>query len=1053
MTYPLPPNETERLAELRRYTILDTPPDPAFDRITRLAARIFSVPIALVSLVDDHRQWFKSAYGMSIKETPRELSLCSYTILANDVLVVPDALNDLRLAPSPLVTGAPNIRFYAGAPLVTPDGYHLGTLCIMDSVPRTLNVTQRATLADLAALVVDELQLHLANCRMRDEICKRQEIEAALAKSEAQYRLLFESNPEAMWVYDQVSLRLLGANDATVARYGYSHDELLSLSMHDIQPVEAYDEADPRFVADRRDGRLNGVWLHRTKQCGTLWADVVSYPIDFSGRPAMLVLAKDITEQRSAADALRASEERLAGIISSAMDAIILIGSDGQIVVFNAAAERMFRCSATTAIGQTIDQFVPEVAHEQSWLFDETRTINRRLNAVGTLMALRSDGEAFPIEATISQTTSAGASLSTIIIRDITERTSAEMVLRANEAKLQMIAAQMPSISWTCDTQLRITSSQGAGLEQLDREYQRFVNSSLYDLFGTDVPYTAPVAAHLQALAGDSAGYEINIGSRIYAVQVEPLRDRDQQIIGCISLAIDITERKAAEAALYESNARLQAIFNSEPECVKIVGIDGVLLEMNPAGLAMIEADAATQVVGQPVIRLIHAEDRALFQTLHQAVSEGHSGTLQFRVLGLRGGVHWMESSSVPLRNQAGTITAILSVTREITQRKQAEYALHTAYAQLSMLSEELRRSRDLLRTLFDGLDDGMVLLDSAGCILAINQAFASLLGHQLVDLIDQPWASLCTRDEDPFPVKLVLQTLFDGRARRRRERYTTPQGEARILDLQTLPLFSPEKLVDQVIVHIADVTERIQIEALVMQNELLAANGRLAATMAHEINTPLQSIRTCLYLAGKTAEERRDDYFELAREEIDRISTILRHLLDLHRPGNGSPASLDLNQLIERVLLLAGGALADHSIEALRELDPHLPLLKGHADGLMQVLLNLTMNAVDAMPDGGTLRFHSYTDRAAEADGPPLIVVEIHDTGCGISPETQPHIFEPFFTTKSHGSGIGLAIVQKMIQQHDGQVFVHSELGKGSRFKIVLPSAALNMSDRVDVL
>ncbi|MEW5859864.1 MAG: GAF domain-containing protein, partial [Cyanobacteriota bacterium] len=162
-TVPLPPNEIERLEALRRYNILDTPPEESFDRITALAARLFDVPIALISLVDEFRAWFKSCYGFDTTEISRDATICSFAVLSDDVLVVADTRNDPRFACQPFAISEPGIRFYAGAPLITHDGFNLGTLCLVDSKPRhELSAEQRATLADLAAMVVDELELRLA---------------------------------------------------------------------------------------------------------------------------------------------------------------------------------------------------------------------------------------------------------------------------------------------------------------------------------------------------------------------------------------------------------------------------------------------------------------------------------------------------------------------------------------------------------------------------------------------------------------------------------------------------------------------------------------------------------------------------------------------------------------------------------------------------------------------------------------------------------------------------------------------------------------------------
>jgi diguanylate cyclase (GGDEF)-like protein len=152
-----PENESTRVDTLRSLKILDSAPEERFDRLTRLAKRLFGVPIALVSLVDGDRQWFKSRVGLDACETSRDISFCGHAILGDDIMTVPDALADVRFHDNPLVTGPPNIRFYAGCPLTVPNGSKLGTLCLIDVVPRELDEEDRKLLRDLAGMAEQEL--------------------------------------------------------------------------------------------------------------------------------------------------------------------------------------------------------------------------------------------------------------------------------------------------------------------------------------------------------------------------------------------------------------------------------------------------------------------------------------------------------------------------------------------------------------------------------------------------------------------------------------------------------------------------------------------------------------------------------------------------------------------------------------------------------------------------------------------------------------------------------------------------------------------------------
>ncbi len=183
MSLLLQPDEETRLQELRRYALLDTPPEKAFDDITALAARIFKMPIAAVTLIDSERQWFKSCVGLETREVGRNFAFCAHAILTNEVMVVPDAQEDTRFAHNPLVTGPPHIRFYAGAPLRTSNGLNLGTLTVSDSKPRRFSKASIEMLAGLAKLVVGEIELRYEQGERRRAAESLRLLQAAIQQS------------------------------------------------------------------------------------------------------------------------------------------------------------------------------------------------------------------------------------------------------------------------------------------------------------------------------------------------------------------------------------------------------------------------------------------------------------------------------------------------------------------------------------------------------------------------------------------------------------------------------------------------------------------------------------------------------------------------------------------------------------------------------------------------------------------------------------------------------------------------------------------------------
>jgi two-component system, NtrC family, sensor histidine kinase HydH len=226
---------------------------------------------------------------------------------------------------------------------------------------------------------------------------------------------------------------------------------------------------------------------------------------------------------------------------------------------------------------------------------------------------------------------------------------------------------------------------------------------------------------------------------------------------------------------------------------------------------------------------------------------------------------------------------------------------------------------------------------------------------------------------------------------------------------------------------------ERSQTQLI--QAEKLAATGRLAASIAHEINNPLQAIHNCLYLALKRplAEDKKLHYLAMAQEETKRLITLVQRTLEFYRPSKGQSAAVDVNHLLENVLALSNKGLEHGHIQVHAQLQPDLPPIFGVPDQLTQVLLNLVINAIEAMPDGGELSLGTTSDEG-------WLRISVGDTGPGISPDEAAKIFEPFYTTKANGTGLGLAVSYGIIQRHGGRIEVVGAPDRGTTFTIALP-------------
>lgn len=537
------------------------------------------------------------------------------------------------------------------------------------------------------------------------------------------------------------------------------------------------------------------------------------------------------------------------------------------------------------------------------------------------------------------------------------------------------------------------------------------------------------------------------------------LRDEQGYPIGAVSVNRDITRRKAAEKALRESEDRYRTLVELSPDAIGMHDLDLRITFCNAQTPGMFGYDSVDELTRLTMLDLVSDETRPRMEAEAARFLATGSVRVIYMMKRKDGTLFPAEVHGRILNDDEGNPQAGLGIIRDITELKRTE-------ADLQAANTELERKNQILSTLIDGLNDGLVLLDEHGAVLAINQTVASLLDKPADVLVQQGWSDLCEQAGPAFSDsdKEVLRALREQKEQSGQLVYTDQHDKEHIFDLKIIPLLEPapreglEGMLDvtpfSVIVHMVDMTEQFLMQVRMVENERFAASGRIAATVAHEVNTPLQAMEGLFYLiqtARRKAE--RDEYLIKASEEVERIGHILHELLEFSRPRNTSNVLVDVTMLLERVLLLSSGTMARQRITVTRHMAPEIPLVPGLPGELTQILLNIVLNAVDAMPDGGKLFVTTRVDAPEDEDVPdvpdvpadqhptPPIVVEIADTGVGIPPELVAKIFEPFFTTKSSGTGLGLAVSQKLIQRYHGHITVTSAPGKGTTFTIVLPT------------
>ncbi|RCJ22674.1 ATPase [Nostoc sp. ATCC 43529] len=535
-----PENESHRLEVLNQYQILDTPPEEVFDGLAQLAANFCETPIALITLVDAEREWFKSKIGVTTSQVARNISFGNYTILESQILIIADTLQDERFTTNPFVTSNNGFRFYAGVPLITSDGFALGTLCVIDFTVRNLNLKEQVALQNLAQQIIIHLELH------------RQKI---LDSSQKSFNILFSKNPNAMWVVDENSLGFLDVNQAAIVQYGYLREEFLQMRITDICFPE-YVPITPENL-DQKDCSLyfDGQLQHRRKDGKIIDVEIVSYPIDYANHKAKLVNIKDVTEHKLIERSLQESEARFR-VISEVIPVPLIISrvSDGLILYANNELIQTFKLSK---IDLANHKYLLDLYHNLPDLTELLAALNQHGCIRNYELQLkRADSSIFWAIASLQYLIFNNEAAILTVFYDINERKNIETRLQEQNEFLRLIFENIPLMIALINPNGKLQWVNQEWENVLGWKFQDFQNSDVLEVLYPNPEYRQHVINFIQSAQRKWGDFRSQAqDGHLLDTSWTNVNLPNGQIIG---IGQDITERKRTELAIIAQAEREQ---------------------------------------------------------------------------------------------------------------------------------------------------------------------------------------------------------------------------------------------------------------------------------------------------------------------------------------------------------------------------------------------------------------------------------------------------------------------------------------------------------------
>lgn len=445
------------------------------------------------------------------------------------------------------------------------------------------------------------------------------------------------------------------------------------------------------------------------------------------------------------------------------------------------------------------------------------------------------------------------------------------------------------------------------------------------------------------------------------------------------------------------------------------------------------------EVLNRDCCEILRSELCEDFCPLHEVLETGKSVYhYEITLLNKQGDEIPVNISASPLRSENDEIIGMVENFRDLTKHKG--------------LWGRMREERNKAQLYLNIAGVIIIAINEKGIVSLINKKGCSVLGYKEDEIIGKNWFDLCVPEDVREGRKKTFEKVMAGDEREIEDYENiilTKSGEERIIAWHNTTLIDDAGHIFGTLSSGEDITKRKQTEEELIQSEKMVSLGQLAASVVHEVNNPLAGIMVYVkllqrkYSENKIQTESTEKQLQKMEKELDRTTRIIRNLLTFARQSESSMNPLDVNKVIEAALLLVENQINLENIHLQKNFDPSLPQVLGDFDKIEQVLINIILNAIQAMPDGGDLTIATSQARGTEIEDTikDTVRIDIRDTGIGIPKENLKKLFTPFFTTKEKGKGVGLglSVVHGIIGKHKGKIEVESEQGEGTTFSIYL--------------